>query len=77
MVSRATDMTFDARASAESIAMIWRHWQARDGSVLVPGHDLPMTQREGSTTYLGTREASIRAWYGDDLEQTTLYRLHA
>lgn len=77
MVSRATDMTFDAKASADSIAMIWRHWQARAGSVLVPGHDLPMIQRDGATEYLGARQAAITAWYGDELEQTTLYRLHA
>jgi hypothetical protein len=41
----------------------------------VPGHDLPMTQKDGRTSYIGKREAAVSTWYGDDLEQTTLFEL--
>jgi N-acyl homoserine lactone hydrolase len=76
-ISRMTDMTYDAAVSRASIEMIWRLWRRRSGSILVPGHDLPMTQSDGATTYLGTREAAITAWFGDDMEQTTLFQLAA
>ena len=75
LVSGRTDMTFDPAVSAASLAMIWRRWRARPGTVLVPGHDLPMVLADGAPRYLGEREAAITAWFGDDLEQTTLFRL--
>ncbi len=77
LLSRGTDMTCDAKQSAATIEMIWRHWQARPGNVLIPGHDLPMIQRDGATEYLGTRNAAIQGWFDDGLETTTLFRLHA
>ena len=40
--------------------------------MLVPGHDLPMTQEDGKISYVGKREAAITGWYGDDMETTTL-----
>ena len=75
LVSRTTDMTYDPAISRASIEMIWGLWQRRPGSIVVPGHDLPMTQVSGATTYLGTRQAAITAWYGDDMERTTLFSL--
>jgi hypothetical protein len=45
-------------------------WRRRPGSILVPGHDIPMVQEGGRTAYLGDREATIYAWFGDDLETT-------
>lgn len=71
LVSGTTDMTYDAAVSAGTIAAIWAMWQARPGSVLVPGHDVPMTQENGVTRYLATRRAAIRAWFGDDMETMT------
>ena len=71
LVSGDTDMTYDPAVSAASIAAIWALWQQRPGTVLIPGHDLPMLQEAGVTRYIGTREAAIRAWYGDDMETTT------
>ena len=47
----------------------------KPGSILVPGHDLPMTQEGGVTRYLGKREAQISAWFGDGMDQTTLIEL--
>jgi len=77
LVSRTTDMTYDAAVSAASIAKIWGLWQRRPGSVLIPGHDVPMTQKGGRIAYVGNREAAIKAWYGDDMETTTLIDLTA
>jgi N-acyl homoserine lactone hydrolase len=41
----------------------------------VPGHDVPMMLEDGKPKYLDKREAAIRAWYGDDMETTTLFKL--
>jgi glyoxylase-like metal-dependent hydrolase (beta-lactamase superfamily II) len=77
LVSGTTDMTYDPAVSKASIDMIWKIWRERPGTVLVPGHDMPMTQENGVTTYLGKREAAITAWFGDDMETTTLFKLTA
>ena len=75
MVSRNTDMTYDPAVSRSTIDMIWSHWRRKPGSLLVPGHDLPMTQTNGRISYLGTREAAITCWYSDDMETTTHFKL--
>jgi N-acyl homoserine lactone hydrolase len=75
LLARRADATYDADMSTASIAMIWELWRRRPGTVLVPGHDLPMTQAEGRTRYLGRREAALKVWAGDDLETTTLIQL--
>lgn len=75
LVSRSADMTLDAHISRKSIDLIWSLWRARPGNVLVPGHDLPMLLDGDSPRYLGVREAAIRAWYGDDLNETTVISL--
>lgn len=75
LVSGATDMTYDAAVSKASIESIWALWRKRPGSILVPGHDVPMTQDNGVTKYIDKREAAIAAWYGDDMETTTLFKL--
>ena len=75
LMSRAADMSYDPALSRASIEAIWRFWTGRVGSILVPGHDLPMVQENGSPRYLGRREAAIRAWYGEDLNETTVISL--
>lgn len=77
LLSRAADMTYNATVSRASIEAIWGLWTRRAGSVLVPGHDLPMLCDDGVPRYLGQREAAIRAWYGEDLNQTTVVSLLA
>jgi N-acyl homoserine lactone hydrolase len=72
LVSRDTDMTYDAAVSRQSIENIWSLWERKPGSVLVPGHDLPMVIEDGAPRYLGNREAAISAWFGDDMNHTTL-----
>ena len=75
LVSHDTDMTYDKAVSAASIAAIWTMWQARPGTIVIPGHDLPMLLENGVPRHIGVREAAISAWYGDDMEQTTLIDL--
>jgi N-acyl homoserine lactone hydrolase len=70
-------MTYDAKVSAASIDKIWQLWRARQGTILVPGHDLPMTLEGATCRYLGKREAAITAWLGDDLQATTAFQLTA
>ncbi|MGD9802472.1 MAG: MBL fold metallo-hydrolase [Hyphomicrobiaceae bacterium] len=75
LLSRTTDMTYDPNVSRDTVEMIWGHWRKKPGSVIVPGHDLPMTQQDGQITYLGKREAAITCWYGEDMETTTYFNL--
>ncbi len=75
LVSRTADMTYDPAVTRETIEMIWRLWRRRPGTILVPGHDVPMVLEGGKPHYIGKREAAITAWYGDDMETTTLFNL--
>jgi N-acyl homoserine lactone hydrolase len=77
LVSRTADMTYDPAVTRATIEMIWEFWRRRAGTVLVPGHDMPMVLDGGTPKYLGKREAAITAWYGDDMETTTLFNLTA
>jgi glyoxylase-like metal-dependent hydrolase (beta-lactamase superfamily II) len=75
MVSGTTDMTYDPAISKASIDLIWKFWRARPGNILVPGHDVPMVLENDKPKYIDKREAAITAWYGDDMEKTTLFKL--
>jgi len=74
-LSRSANMTYDADLTRTSIETIWGFWRRRPGNVLVPGHDLPMVLEDGVPRYLGAREAAISAWYGEDLNETTVISL--
>ncbi len=71
LLSRHADMTMDESSSTASILYLWDLWNRRTGTVFVPGHDLPMTLTDGQPTYAAQREASITAWFGNDLTDTT------
>jgi len=75
MVSGTTDMTYDAAISKASIEGIWKLWRSRPGNILVPGHDVPMVLDDDKPKYIDKREAAIIAWYGDDMETTTSFKL--
>lgn len=75
LLSEQVDMTHDVATSAETIRRIRTIWERRPGSVLVPGHDLPMIVQHGRATHVGKREAAIKVWTGDDLETTTIIDL--
>lgn len=75
LLSREADMTYDPAVTRASIELMWRLWRKKPGSVLLPGHDLPMVLDNGKPKYLGTRKAAITAWYGEALDQTTIISL--
>jgi N-acyl homoserine lactone hydrolase len=75
LVSGTTDMTYDAAVSKASIESIWAMWRKQPGNIVVPGHDMPMLLEDDKPKYIGKREAAISAWYGDDMEPTTLFKL--
>jgi N-acyl homoserine lactone hydrolase len=75
LLSRSADMTYDAQVTQQSIETIWSLWAKRANSVMIPGHDLPMVLDGGQPRYLGRREAAIRAWYGEGLDETTVFTI--
>ncbi len=75
LLTLEADMTYDPAVTRNTIELIWRLWKQKPGSVLLPGHDLPMVLEGGAPRYLGERKAAITAWYGETLEQTTLISL--
>ena len=68
-------MTYDEAVTRQTIEMIWDLWRKRPGTIVVPGHDLPMIIEAGVPTYIGTREAAIDACLSDGLEQTTRFQI--
>ena len=77
LIGRRADASYDRALSTASIEGLWSLWRHRPGSIMVPGHDLPMRQAQGRTSYLGSREATLTAWLGDDLETVTSFKLTA
>jgi glyoxylase-like metal-dependent hydrolase (beta-lactamase superfamily II) len=75
LLCETADMTMDADASGRSIAHIWTLWRRKPGTLLVPGHDIPMLLREGRPVYIEGRRAGITAQLGETLEETTLFEL--
>src|SRR5680860_325806 len=75
LVSGEADMSYDPAISRASIAAIFAIWKQKPGSIVVPGHDLPMVLKDGVPTFIGERQAAIKAWTGDDLETTTTFDL--
>jgi N-acyl homoserine lactone hydrolase len=77
LLSRKGDTSYDAALSSATIERIWEFWSRREGSILVPGHDLPMTQKDGRISYIGKRDAALKVWFGEDLGTSTLIELTA
>jgi N-acyl homoserine lactone hydrolase len=75
LLTRAADMTYDAAVTAQSIESMWTLWRQRAGTLLVPGHDLPMVVQDGQPMFVGKREAAIESWFEDSLEKTTRFEL--
>jgi N-acyl homoserine lactone hydrolase len=75
LLSRKGEASYDAKTSSASIERIWQWWRRRPGSILIPGHDLPMTQKDGHIEHIGRRKAALKAWFGEDIETTTLIEL--
>jgi len=75
LLTREADMTYDPTVTAKSIENMWTLWRKRPGTLLVPGHDLPMVLEDGKPVFVGKREAAIEAWFDDSLERTTRFAL--
>jgi glyoxylase-like metal-dependent hydrolase (beta-lactamase superfamily II) len=75
LVTRAADMTYDASVTASSIESMWTLWRQRPGTLLIPGHDLPMVLEDDKPVFVGKREAAIESWFEDALEKTTRFEL--
>jgi N-acyl homoserine lactone hydrolase len=66
------DASADHRQSEASLDLIWRHWRATPGTILVPGHDLCMRlDVAGRPEYVGERRAAIAAWFSENLSDET------
>ena len=74
ILSRTADMTYDQTSAAPRSSSSGRCGE-RSGTVLVPGHDIPMVLDQGEPRYLCPREGGIAAWFGATLDQLTLYDL--
>ncbi len=77
LVSLTADMTYDPAVSRASMEAIWGMWRRRPGTVLIPGHDLPMRLEGDVPAYLAEREAGVQAWFGDTLDELRLFSLVA
>jgi len=74
LLSRKVDMSLDEAASTHSIDRIWQMWRAAPGTIVIPGHDLSMRLDErGRPVYIGERKAGISTWFGETMEDTSLY----
>ncbi|MFM9849609.1 MAG: MBL fold metallo-hydrolase [Hyphomicrobiaceae bacterium] len=75
LLSLTADMTYDQLISQRSMEKIWEIWKDKPGTILVPGHDVPMVLQDGKPAYIGERAAGISSWFGETLEQTKLFEL--
>lgn len=75
LTTRRTDMTYDPAVSRATIDMVWEICRTRPGCLLIPGHDLPLVVENGVPRAIGAHKASVRAWFGDDLENMTRFDL--
>ena len=70
------DMSTDAAVHARSIARVNAAWREQAGTVLLPGHDLPLVlDGAGEMVAVGEREMVVEAWFGDALDQVTRFDL--
>jgi glyoxylase-like metal-dependent hydrolase (beta-lactamase superfamily II) len=75
LASRHCEATLDAAQSTHTVEMIWSLWRARPGNIAVPGHDVPMVQRDGRIEGLQSHQAAIKATFGDDPEECEIIGL--
>jgi N-acyl homoserine lactone hydrolase len=76
LLSNAVDSTEDNAASLVTLQSIWSIWRKVPGTLLIPGHDRTMRlDAAGKPEYVGAVQASIAAWFDEDLETTTVIQL--
>ena len=70
------DMTLDAAAHAASIDRLNATWREVPGTLLLPGHDLPLVlDGAGGMMAQGERACAIDAWFGNALDEVTRFDL--
>jgi len=75
MITRSADMTYDQVVTHRTIEQIWSVWRRKPGSVLLPGHDLPLVLEAGEPAYRGQRRAGIEAFFGTSMDDRTAFDL--
>ena len=76
LATARADISIDPVVHARSIARLLAEWQARPGTVLLVGHDLPMVlDTAGRPAAQGARTMAVDAWLGDSLEDATRFPL--
>ncbi len=75
LLSLSADMTDDPAISRASMEFIWTLWRQKPGTLLIPGHDLPMRLENDHPAYTTTRTAGIRAWFDDTIDEMRLFPL--
>ncbi|MFC0406833.1 MBL fold metallo-hydrolase [Roseomonas elaeocarpi] len=75
LVSGRADMTYDPAVTAATIRRIWEFWRRKPGTVVLPGHDLPMVLEADRPVRMGRQEAGIIALFGEDVADRTLFGL--
>jgi glyoxylase-like metal-dependent hydrolase (beta-lactamase superfamily II) len=71
LVSRQADMTLDSTLSTETIEKIWSVWRRRPGSIIIPGHDAPLSLQGDEVALLYPRVGGLAANFGDTLHDVT------
>jgi glyoxylase-like metal-dependent hydrolase (beta-lactamase superfamily II) len=75
LLSLEADMTLDPAVSRRSMEAIWALWRERPGTILIPGHDMPMVLEGGEPRYLRAQEAAISSWFDRSLDKATVFQL--
>jgi glyoxylase-like metal-dependent hydrolase (beta-lactamase superfamily II) len=68
-ISRTVTMTMNEAASQSSLARLWKLWRRKQGTIMIPGHDIPMILQDGTPTYIEKRRAEIQAWFKDNITE--------
>ena len=77
LLSLTADMSYDQAVSRKSMETMWNLWRKKPGTIVVPGHDVPMVLEASRPAYIGARAATISSWFGDTLDQTKVFDLTA
>ncbi|MGJ9460020.1 MBL fold metallo-hydrolase [Oceanobacillus sp. CF4.6] len=75
LLSGNVDMTLNLSESQNSIDYLWSLWNRKTGSILVPGHDIPMKLINEKPFYLHKREADLQCWFSDTVDDYTTITL--
>lgn len=76
LLSQTVHSTLDEETSVQSLKYLWALWRRKAGTLMIPGHDIPMILKDGAPKYISKREASLEAWFGKELEDETVFTLN-